>query len=179
VLELRSGFEQSVLPHLPAAYNLARWLVRRDEDARDVVQESFLRAWRAFAQFRNGADARGWILAIVRNTCHTWLRHEAARRQLVATDDSLDEEIDMTDPPDVAVLRHAETAMLHDAIDRLPIELREVIVLRELEEMSYKEIANVTAVPIGTVMSRLSRARQRLFELLSPRHESAQEGVPR
>ena len=178
MLELRSGFERSVLPHLPAAYNLARWLVRSDEDARDVVQESFLRAWRAFAQFRGGADARAWILAIVRNTGHSWLRRDAARRQLVTTDDSLDEEIDMTEPPDVAVVRNANAAVLREAIDRLPLELREVIVLRELEEMSYKQIADIAAIPIGTVMSRLSRARRQLFAALSPR-PSLQEGVRR
>jgi RNA polymerase sigma-70 factor (ECF subfamily) len=179
VEKLRSGFERSVLPHLPAAYNLARWLVRSDEDARDIVQESFLRAWRAFTQFRGGADARAWLLAIVRNTGHSWLRRDATRRELVATDDSLDEEIDMTDPPDVAVVRNAEAVALRDAIDRLPVELREVIVLRELEEMSYKQIADVAEIPIGTVMSRLSRARHQLFAALAPPRASLQEGAPR
>jgi RNA polymerase sigma-70 factor (ECF subfamily) len=152
-------FEELVLPHLDAAYNLARWLTRNDHDAEDVVQEAFLRAYRYFDGLRGG-ETRPWLLAIVRNTCFTWLKRN--RPTEIASDDGT--AIDMAvDPaavdPEQASLRNAESKALADAIAALPLAYREVLILRELEELSYKEIARIAEIPIGTVMSRLARAR--------------------
>ena len=149
-----------VLPHLSSAYNLARWLTRNDHDADDVVQEAFLRAFRFFPSFR-GSDARPWLLAIVRNTCWTWMRANRGQEVAAAFDDN-------AEPADGAVsaeedlVRRADGARLAQALEELPTEFREVVVLRELEEMSYREIADVAGIPVGTVMSRLARARRRL-----------------
>jgi RNA polymerase sigma-70 factor (ECF subfamily) len=159
-------FEQAVVPHLRAAYNLARWLTGNDHDAEDVVQESYLRALRFFAGFRGG-DSRPWLLTIVRNTCYTWLRRN--RMDDVTTE--LDEDVHgvdrTTSNPEAALLAAARSDTVTRALGELPVVLREVVILRELEGMSYQEIANVAGVPIGTVMSRLSRARSRLQKLLS------------
>jgi RNA polymerase sigma-70 factor (ECF subfamily) len=154
------SFERVVLPHLPSAYNLARWLTRNDHDADDVVQEAFLRAFRFFPSFR-GADARPWLLAIVRNTCWTWLRANRGR-EIAAAFDEGDEPADTTASAEEDLVRRADGARLARALEELPTEFREVIVLRELEEMSYREIADVAGIPVGTVMSRLARARRRL-----------------
>ncbi len=167
-------FEQVLLPHLDAAYNLARWLTRNDQDAEDVVQEAYLRALRFFGSFRGG-DGRPWLLAIVRNACHDWLRGRGAIDQT-----SFDEEIhseDRTDSPETLLLRRRDRETLQRALAALPVALREVLVLRELEGLSYKNIAEVLGVPIGTVMSRLSRARARLDEMLtqSPGEEARRE----
>jgi RNA polymerase sigma-70 factor (ECF subfamily) len=167
-----------MLSHLDAAYNVARWLTRRDEDARDVVQEAYLRAWQFFGGFRGG-DARAWLLTIVRNTAHTWLRRDGRRRSLVDDDSPFDEQLhgtELAEAPDAAALRDADANTLRGAIERLPVELREVIVLREMEGLSYKQIADAVRVPIGTVMSRLSRARRCLLDVLSP--HAATEGLP-
>lgn len=139
-----------VLPHLDAAYNLARWLARSGADAEDVVQEAFLKAFQSFDQHR-GTDARPWLFAIVRNCCYTMLKK---KKQWVP----LDESAPSQEPPIV------QTEAIEDALRKLPPEFREAIVLREMEDFSYKEIAEVTQVPIGTVMSRLSRARRLLQE---------------
>jgi RNA polymerase sigma-70 factor (ECF subfamily) len=159
-------FEQAVVPHLGAAFNLARWLTGNDHDAEDVVQESYLRALKFFAGFRGG-DGRPWLLTIVRNTCYTWLRRN--RMDDVTTE--LDEDVHGVDHtgsnPEAVLLAAARSDMVTRALEELPVALREVVILRELEGMSYQEIANVAAVPIGTVMSRLSRARSRLQKLLS------------
>lgn len=158
--ELRR-FEDTVLPHLDAAYTLARHLVRDDADAQDVVQDACARALRYFAGF-SGGDARAWLLRIVHNVCHdSWRRRRAART--VELGDDL-----ATESPEDALLRGASRDSLRAAIDRLPPEFREVIVLREIEGLSYAKIAEVTDVPAGTVMSRLSRARRRLQEALNP-----------
>jgi RNA polymerase sigma-70 factor (ECF subfamily) len=146
-------FEQAMLPHLDAAHNLARWLTRNDADAADVVQESYVRALNYFDGFRGG-DARAWLLRIVRNTCYTWLRQN--RRSELET--SFDETIHSAP---AAVLR-LDPAMLRQAIEELPAEYREALVLREIEGLPYKEIAHVADIPLGTVMSRLARARQLL-----------------
>jgi RNA polymerase sigma-70 factor (ECF subfamily) len=153
-----------LLSHLDAAYNLARWLSRNEHDAQDIVQESFLRAVRFSDQFRPGS-ARAWLLQIVRNTCHTWL---ARNRTNVAPVEMLDQ-VTASDAtsPDLNLQRRQETSAVRHAIELLPEEFREVIVLREIEGLSYKEIAEIAAVPMGTVMSRLSRARERLKELLA------------
>jgi len=161
----RADFEAIVLPHLDAAYNLARWLLRDENDAKDAVQDAYLRAFRFFDGFRGG-DGRGWLLTIVRNACYTWLRR-ARPDELQVT---FDEESHGTEgggsSPEVDLLRNADAQSLKDALERLPVGLREAIVLRELEGLSYAEIAAVADIPIGTVMSRLSRGRRRLQECL-------------
>ena len=158
-------FEEAVMPHLDAAYNLARWLMRNEYDAQDMVQEAYLRALRFFSGF-HGDDARAWLLTIVRNTCYTWLkRNKSAELSGDFEEVVLTMESDGPDPEASHVLK-VETQFLNEAIEKLPLEFREVVILRELEELSYKEIATITGIPIGTVMSRLSRARKRLFVAL-------------
>jgi RNA polymerase sigma-70 factor, ECF subfamily len=161
-------FEQAILPHLDAAYNLARWLTRNEDDAKDVAQEAYLRAFKFFDGFR-GVDARAWLLATVRNTCYTWLGQN--RRSQMTT--PFDEEIHGVDEdalnPSAMALRSGDVEMLRESLEELPEEFREVIVLRDLEEMSYKQIAEVINVPLGTVMSRLARARARLKQILCSR----------
>ena len=164
-------FEQTVLSNWDAAYNLARWLTRDDRDAEDVVQEACLRAFRFFDSF-HGGDSRAWLLTIVRHTCYTWLRKNRAH-ELVAFDEELDG-VETALNPEELLLQNADQQLLRKAVEELPIEFREVIILRELEGLSYKEIASVTRIPLGTVMSRLARARKRLQHgLTSP---VAQEG---
>jgi RNA polymerase sigma factor (sigma-70 family) len=156
------NFEEAVLPHLDAAYNLARWLTRNEDDAQDVVQEAYLRALRFFGGFY-GSNARAWLLTIVRNTCYTWLRRNRSVELAYDLDEVMqDRESDDPDPETLQVMK-VEKQLVHEAIENLPIEFREVMILRELEELSYKEIASITGIPIGTVMSRLARARKRLF----------------
>ena len=148
-----------MLPHLDAAYNLARWLTRNDHDAQDVAQEAMLRAFRFFDGLRG--EPRPWLLAIVRNTCFDWLRaHRPA--DLAAIEDGV-EDVDVETPETLAA-RNLDRRMLNEAIAALPIQFREVLILRELEDLSYREIARIAGVPIGTVMSRLSRARRLLSE---------------
>jgi RNA polymerase sigma-70 factor, ECF subfamily len=162
------NFERLMLPHLDAAHNLARWLTRNETDAEDVVQEAFLRAFKFFATFR-GSDSRRWLLAVVRNTCFTWLRQNRAGELLQAGDGDEVELIEgHEDDPEEALAQSDEREQLRRAIEELPAEFREVIVLRELEGMSYREIASVASVPVGTVMSRLARARRRLRRALTP-----------
>jgi RNA polymerase sigma-70 factor (ECF subfamily) len=159
------NFEEAVMPHLDAAYNLARWLTRNEYDAQDMVQEAYLRALRFFGGF-HGSDARAWLLTIVRNTCYTWLkRNKSAELSGDIEEVVLTMESDEPDPEASHVLK-VQKQLLNEAIEKLPIEFREVVILRELEELSYKEIASITGVPIGTVMSRLSRARKRLSSYL-------------
>jgi RNA polymerase sigma-70 factor (ECF subfamily) len=153
-------FNDAVLPHLDAAYNLARWLAGRDQDAEDVVQEASLRAFKYWESF-SGRDARPWFLAIVRNTFYSWARQHSA--QPVITMDGELEDIDDGFPnPEKALLQNADRHLIQAALEDLPLEFREAIVLREFEELSYKEIADIAGVPIGTIMSRLARARKRL-----------------
>ena len=154
-----------LLAHLDSAYNLASWLVRDQHDAQDIVQDAYLRAVKSIGTFRGG-DQRAWMLAIVRNACFDFLRRDKA-----SPFDDLGEEgtklaaSDVVDP--AMVLERAEDIQLvRDAIAQLPVGIREVVILREMEGMSYKEIAEVTGVPMGTVMSRLARARRRLAEML-------------
>jgi RNA polymerase sigma-70 factor (ECF subfamily) len=162
-------FEQAVLPHLPAAYNLARWLTRNDHDAEDVVQEAYLRAYRSFDRFRGGADGRAWLLAVVRNTCFTWLKQNRAHELATPFDEALHSPETGAGEPERRLLQQASAELLREALGELPAEFREVLVLRELEGLSYKEIAAVADVPLGTVMSRLTRARARLQRCLAPR----------
>src|SRR5215469_15173945 len=146
-------FEQLVMPHLDAAYNLARWLVRNQHDAEDIVQEAYLRAFRFFGGYQGG-DARAWLLKIVRNTSYTFLE----KRRPGELAEEFDEK--------TALVQSVETRMLQDALAELPVNFREALVLRELEGMSYKEIAEIMDVPMGTVMSSLARGRAKLRELL-------------
>jgi RNA polymerase sigma-70 factor (ECF subfamily) len=153
-------FNEVVLPHLDAAYNLARWLTRNDQDAEDVVQEASLRAFKYWKGF-SGRDCRSWLLAIVRNTFYSWLRQRSVQPEL--TEDGEIDDVDEGSPnPESALLQNATREVLRAALEDLPVEFREAIVLREMEGLSYKEIADISAVPIGTVMSRLARARKRL-----------------
>ena len=157
-------FEAVVLPHLDAAYTLARYLTRNDHDAQDVVQDASLRALRYFAGFRGGesGEGRAWLLAIVRNTAYTWRQRHRTDTLTTEFDEERHSETVTGEHPEAAVEAESERAALVKAIDELPLEFREVIVLRELEGLSYKEISDVAGVPVGTVMSRLSRARRRL-----------------
>jgi RNA polymerase sigma-70 factor (ECF subfamily) len=160
----RERFERTALPHLDAAYSLARWLTRNDADAGDVVQEAFLRAFRYFDSYQGG-DAKSWLLRIVRHTCYSWL----ARNRPVGVV-SLDAEDEFggaagTASIDAEALLESRSDLqrLDRLLEALPAPLRETIVLRELHELGYREIAEVTGVPLGTVMSRLHRARSRLL----------------
>ncbi len=158
------SFDDVVLPHLDAAYNLARYLLREPAEAEDAVQEAFVRAVRHFGGFRGG-DGRAWLLRIVRNTCFTQLRRKRAGGEHVEFDETV-HAVDRGGGPEVDLERVMAKDRLSEALARLPAEFREVVVLRELEELSYKEIAVVTETPIGTVMSRLSRARSQLAAVL-------------
>jgi len=160
------SFEQAVLPHIDAAYNLARWLTRNERDAEDIVQESYLRAFRFFTGFRGG-DARAWLMRIVRNTCYTWLHANRPLQEAAELDENLFSPDSRTPNPEEAVLRDDSCAVLRKALEMLPPNFREVLILRELEGLSYKEIADITGMPAGTVMSSLSRARGRLRQVLT------------
>ena len=161
-----SEFERQVLPHLDAAYNLARFLMHNDQNAEDVVQEASLRAFRFFESFR-GENSRAWFLSIVRNTAFTALKRNRINEETVVFDEELHGE--QVPPLDagLALDRAQDRQTVRTAIEQLPAEFREAITLRELEGMSYKEIADIAGVPIGTIMSRLARARRQLQLLLT------------
>jgi RNA polymerase sigma-70 factor (ECF subfamily) len=161
-------FEAIVLPHLDAAYTLARYLTRNEDDGRDVVQDSYLRALKYFTSFRGSEahEARPWLLAIVRNTAYSSRKRHRPETMAAEFDEEIHSEGIAEQHPETDVIDAAARESLHQALDQLPLEFREAIVLRELEGMSYKEIGEVTGVPVGTVMSRLSRARQRLQRAL-------------
>jgi RNA polymerase sigma-70 factor (ECF subfamily) len=160
------NFEQDVLPHIDAAYNLARWLTRNEQDAQDVVQEAYLRAFRFFPGFRSG-DARAWLLKIVRNTFYTWSHGNRPLQEATEFDENFFPPDSDAPNPEEVVLQNDSDTLVRKALEMLPSTAREVLILRELEGMSYKEIADVTGVPMGTVMSSLSRARGRLREVLA------------
>ncbi|HEX7438759.1 MAG TPA: sigma-70 family RNA polymerase sigma factor [Caldimonas sp.] len=174
-------FEALVLPHLDAAYNLARWLTRNDSDAEDVVQDACLRAIRYLGGFR-GDQPRPWLLQIVRNTCWSWLR-ENRPAEVVAIDDieeSLrDGPAPSADEPLATALRKADRLRINQALGALPIPFREVLVLRELEDLSYRDIARIADIPVGTVMSRLARARALMRLALAPSARPLLRTVPR
>ena len=161
-------FEQSILPHLDAAYNLARWLTRNEHDAEDMAQESYLRAFKFFEGF-HGTDARAWLLAIVRNTCYTWLQQNRGRETMASFDEEIHTIENEDSNPAKLVLKSDDREMLKQALEELPVEFREVVVLRDLEELSYKQVAEIANIPLGTVMSRLARARERLKRILCSR----------
>jgi RNA polymerase sigma-70 factor (ECF subfamily) len=171
-------FERIVLPYLDDAYTLARYLLRDEHDAQDVVQDAALRALRYFGGY-NGGDARAWLLAIVRNTGYTWLEKNRPA-EIVAVEDPgaiADSEVagysGSDGNPEVIVLLNAQRKLVDQALEELPVAYREILVLRELEDLSYKEIARIAGVPIGTVMSRLARAREQLRRLLEIRMRKA------
>jgi RNA polymerase sigma-70 factor (ECF subfamily) len=152
-------FDALVLPHLDAAYNLARWLTRDTHDAEDVVQDACIRALKYIGSLEGG-DARGWFLKIVRNAFYDWLGRNRPAEVVNDENEAVDAAVDpVAISPEQAAMRKAELRMLADALEELPLQYREVLILRELEELSYKEIARVADIPVGTVMSRLARAR--------------------
>ena len=177
----RQLFERVILPHLDAAFNLARWLVSNNNDAQDITQEAYMKAFRLFDNYQD-QDARAWILTIVRNTSYSWLKkHKMGNARLVQnlseegwdtvyTDMSTVEEFsDLSD----WLVKEADLSLMYQAIERLPLNFKEIIVLREIEGCNYKEISDILAIPAGTVMSRLSRARLLLQELLVKERVSA------
>jgi RNA polymerase sigma-70 factor (ECF subfamily) len=158
-------FEQTILPHLNAAYKLARWLTRNPQDAEDLVQEAYLRALRFFDGFQGG-DGRAWLLAVVRNTCLTWLRRKNSGGAGIAFDEQVHGATGKQENTEEQLVQNAKINSLRECVESLPVEYREIIVMRELEELSYREISEVAGVPIGTVMSRLSRGRTRLLDCM-------------
>jgi RNA polymerase sigma-70 factor (ECF subfamily) len=154
-------FEECILPHLDAAYNLARWMTQNDHDAQDIVQESYLRAFRFFDGYKVGAG-KSWLMAIVRNTFLTWRRREKRDVKNEPFDEAIHTAKDSSPNQEKRLLDASRTMVLRNCIELLPVEFREVIVMRDMEEMSYREISEAAALPVGTVMSRLSRARKRL-----------------
>lgn len=171
----RADFEAVTVPHLGAAYNLARWLLRDEHEAKDIVQDAYLRAFRSFDGFRGG-DGRAWLLAIVRNTCYTSLRKARPGELAVPFDEEFHgRDDDAARDPEAEMLRDANAQSLKRALERLPVALRETIVLRELEGLSYAEIAAVADIPIGTVMSRLSRSRERLRQSLGSSNDKERQ----
>ena len=157
--------EQVLLPHLDAAYNLARWLTRDAKDAEDVVQEAYLRALKHFDTFK-GDDARPWVLKIVRNTYYTWIQRNRKAEAMTPFDEEEDIHISDAPDPEMLLLKETDKQLVRRALRKLPTEFLEVIVLREFEELSYKQIAETVQVPLGTVMSRLARARGRLAQII-------------
>jgi RNA polymerase sigma factor (sigma-70 family) len=165
-------FETLILPHLDDAYTLARYLLRDEHDAQDAVQDAALRAFRFFGGFRDG-DPRAWFLAIVRNCCRTWQRRHRRDRLSIPLADDHAAELAADSASDTLAMERSERAAIARAIDALPPEFREVIVLRELQGLSYAEISGVIGVPVGTVMSRLSRARRRIAAALGQTLEAS------
>src|SRR5205809_435086 len=163
-----TSFEAMMLPHLDAAHNLARWLLRNEQDAQDVVQEAYLRAFKSFGGF-HGSNGRAWLLTIVRNTSYTLLK----KNQAVGLTTTFDEELHASGHESVSpvtILKRSEdSALISEAMDQLPAEFREILTLRHQEGLSYKEIADIAQIPPGTVMSRLARARGKLKECLAAR----------
>ena len=165
---METTFEALMLPHLDASHNLAKWLLRNEQDAQDVVQEAFLRAFKSFGGF-HGSNGRAWLLKIVRNTSYTFLK----KNRVADLTTPFDEEMHVAGHESVSpatILEHAEDAdLVREAMDKLPAEFREILVLRHLEGLSYNEIADIAQIAPGTVMSRLSRARDKLKECLAAR----------
>ncbi len=167
----QARFEETIMPHLDAAFNLARWLTRNEHDAQDVVQDAFLRAFKFFEGF-HGGNSRSWLLSIVRNTTYTWLQKNRRPELATVFDEEIHDIEDTSSNPEVLLLKNADRQEIMKAVEELPVEFREAMILRELEGMSYREIADMTDVPVGTVMSRLARARKRLQQSLGQRFQS-------
>jgi RNA polymerase sigma-70 factor (ECF subfamily) len=160
------NFEQEALPHLDSAYNLARWLTGNQQDAQDVVQEAYMRALRFYSGFRGG-NVRAWLLQIVRNTFYTWLEQNRPKQPTIEFDEQLFGADPCAPNPEQALLQNDRANLLRQALAKLPESFREILILREFEDMSYKEISEVTGMALGTVMSRLSRARSGLRQSLA------------
>ena len=158
-------FEEQISPHLKSAYNLAKWLTRSHEDAEDIVQEAFLRAFSAFESFR-GEDAKPWLLTIVRNTSMTWLKRNRNAGATIGLEEALEDPVERSPDPEEGLLISSDRQQVRQALEQLPLDFREVVILREMEGLSYKEISTTVGVPIGTVMSRLSRGRDWLRRIL-------------
>jgi len=175
--EERRRFEETFLPYLDAAYNLARWIVQHDQDAQDVVQEAYLRAFKGYHGFRGG-NGRAWLLTIVRNTAYNWLNRHANDEKLVPYEEEKHAEIVSFSESTKEIVSEKVKEHLQSALGRLPTEFREIIILYEVEGLSYKELALALGVPPGTVMSRLSRARRRLQqEFAQVRSSEAANGL--
>lgn len=165
-------FQAEVMPHLDSAFNLARWLSRSNQDAEDIVQEAYLRAYKFFDGF-HGEDGRAWLLSIVRNTFYTWYRQNKAGAQNTQFEEQLhstrsaDTGVAPDNDPEYQLIQKDSQRQMQQALEALSVEFREVMVLRELEDMSYKQIAGIAGIPIGTVMSRLGRGRKQLAEILA------------
>lgn len=165
-------FEEIILPHLNAAYNLARWILRNEHDAQDVVQDACLRAYRFFDGYQGG-DPKSWLLAIVRNTCGTWRRQAQRGLSTVLFEEGVHGRATGESSAEDRLVSADRSKALRDCIEALPVDYREVLILREFEELSYKQIAATASLPIGTVMSRLARARQRLEDCITRRRREA------
>lgn len=174
--ERLAQFELLVTPHLTRAYNLARLLVGNSSDAEDLVQEASLRAFRALDGFQGG-DSRTWLLVIVRNLCYSFLAHRRGSDNVVPFEEEQHSDADSSTSPETKMLQTTSADGLRRAIEQLPPEFRETLVLRELEGLSYREIAEIAAVPVGTVMSRLARARQQLRRRLGGREKGADHAM--
>ncbi|MDB5764392.1 MAG: polymerase subunit sigma [Herminiimonas sp.] len=173
--EKKKRFQALMLPHLNSAFNLACWLTRSRQDAEDVVQEAYLRAFKFFDSF-HGEDGRAWLLTIVRNTFYTWYQENHEQRQNMLFDEAL-HSFEATDAvgmkhadnnPETLLMHKDSERLLQQALEALPLEFREVMVMREMEDLSYKQIAGIVGIPIGTVMSRLGRGRRLLAKILAP-----------
>jgi len=163
-----ASFEETMLPHMDAAHNLAKWLLRNEEDARDVVQEAYLRAFKSFGGF-HGSNGRAWLLTIVRNTSYTLLKKNRAVDLTTTFDEEIHPSGHESVSPATLLERSEDADLVREAMDKLPVDFREILVLRHLEGLSYNEIADIAQIPPGTVMSRLARARGKLKECLAAR----------
>ena len=162
----RTRFENQMLPLMPEAYNLARWFMKNEPDARDAVQEAYLKAFRYFESFQ-GDSGRAWLLRIVRNVCYDALRARDSQHNIVSLDEETADEVPDSKPsPNALAIQNSTKLRIQEAVDALPLQFKTVIILREFDGFSYKEISEIAGVPVGTVMSRLSRARQQLAILL-------------
>jgi RNA polymerase sigma factor (sigma-70 family) len=161
--EDRKRFEKLFLPYLDAAYNLARWIVQHDQDARDIVQDSYVRAFKGFRHYKD-VNSRAWFLTIVRNTAYNWINRHAPDEKVIPYDEEKHADIIVINQLEAEIDSEGRKEFLKEALERLPVEFREVIILYELEGLSYKELSATLGIPVGTVMSRLNRARRRLQE---------------
>jgi RNA polymerase sigma-70 factor (ECF subfamily) len=168
----RTRFENQMLPLMPEAYNLARWFMKNEPDARDVVQDAYLKAFRYFGSF-HGGSGRAWLLRIVRNVCYDALRARDSQHNIVSLDEETADEVPDSKPsPNALAIQNSTKLRIQEAVDALPLQFKTVIILREFDGFSYKEISEIAGVPVGTVMSRLSRARQQLAILLQEEGEN-------
>src|ERR1700747_1678819 len=168
----RIHFENQMLPLMPEAYNLARWMMKNEPDARDVVQDAYLKAFRYFGSF-HGDSGRAWLLRIVRNVCYDALRARDSQRNIVSLDEETAAEVPDSKPaPNVLAIQNSTKLRIREALEALPLEFKTVIILREFDGCSYKEISDIAGVPVGTVMSRLARARRQLAALLQEEGEN-------